>query len=251
MKTTERHRLKENELVYMIEQALGLLGPNRRLALTILGVAILVGAAAGGYFIRRASVNGKAAALLGEAMTVMEMPVSTAPAPVPGQSATPPPPPAPGSYASERAKLEAALAKFLAAAEGYPKTDAGLSARYQAGGALTMLGRPADAAKRFQEVMDLAESNSIYAEMARLGKANAEAQTAKFDDAIKTYTDLSNNKDGDLPPDAMLMQLGRTYLLAGKTLEARTAFKRLLDEYPSSQFAAEAQREVDQLNQTS
>lgn len=251
MKTTERHRLKENEVVYMVERALGLLGPNRQRALTILAVAILVGGAVGGYFVWRAQTNGKAEALLGEAMAVMEMPVSTAPAPVPGQPATPPPPPAPGSYASERAKLEAALPKFLAAAEGYPKTNAGLSARYQAAGVLTRLDQPAEAAKRFREVMDLAGPKSIYDEMARLGKASAEAQSARFEDAIKTYADLSNNKDGDLPPDAMLMQLGRTYLLAGKAQEARAAFRRLLDEYPSSQFAGEAKREVDQLNQTS
>jgi len=87
--------------------------------------------------------------------------------------------------------------------------------------------------------------------MARLGKVNALAQAKRFDEAIKTYTDLSNNKDGTVPPDAMLMQLGRTYLMAGKPQEARTTFRRLLDEYPASPFAAEAKREVDNLTSTS
>jgi outer membrane protein assembly factor BamD (BamD/ComL family) len=39
--------------------------------------------------------------------------------------------------------------------------------------------------------------------------------------------------------------------MAGKTQEARTAFRRLLDEYPASPFAADAKREVDQLTETS
>lgn len=252
MKTTERHRLKENELAYVIDHGLDMLGTNRQRALAILVTVVVVGGVLGGYLVWRARTNASAEVLLGEAMTTMEAPVAQPPAPpAAGQPAAPPPPPQPGAYPTQKAKLEAALAKFVAAANEYPKTKAGISARYQAAGALALLNRPDEAAKRFQEVMDLAGQSSVHYEMARLGKVNAEAQARRFDEAIKTYTDLSNNKEGTVPPDAMLMQLGRVYLMAGKTQEARTTFRRLLDEYPASPFAAEAKREVDQLTETS
>jgi len=252
MKTTERRHLKENELAHVIDQGLGVLGTNRRSALAIFAILVIVGTALGGYFYWRSSTNAKAEALLGEAMTIMESPVTEPPPPpAAGKPATAPPAPQPGAYATEKAKLEAALTKFLAAANAYPKTNAGISARYQAAGVLVLLGRSEEAGTRFQEVMDAAGQNSVYYEMARLGKVNALAQAKRFDEAIKTYTDLSNNKDGTVPPDAMLMQLGRTYLMAGKPQEARTTFRRLLDEYPASPFAAEAKREVDNLTSTS
>lgn len=252
MKTTERHRLKENELAYAIDHGLEVLGTNRRRGLVTVVIVILVGSAMGGYFFWRARINASAEILLGEAMTIMEAPVAEPPAqPAAGQPAAPPPAPQPGAYATERAKLEATLAKFIAAANAYPKTKAGISARYQAAGVLALLNRPEEAAKRFQEVIDIAGQSSAYYEMARLGQVSAEAQASRFDQAIKTYIDLSNNKDGTVPPDAMLMQLGRVYLMAGKTQEARTTFRRLLDEYPASPFAAEARREVNQLTETS
>jgi TolA-binding protein len=252
MKTTERRHLKENELAHVIDHGLGLLGTNRRSALAIVVILVIVGGALGGYFYWRSSTNARAEALLGESMTIMESPVTEPPAPsAAGQPAPPPPAPQPGAYATEKAKFEAALTKFLAAANAYPKTNAGISARYQAAGVLVLLGRPEEAATRFEEVMDAAGQNSVYYEMARLGKVNALAQAKRFDEAIKAYTDLSNNKESTVPPDAMLMQLGRTYLMAGKPQEARTTFRRLLDEYPASPFAAEAKREVDNLTSTS
>lgn len=249
MKTTERHRLKENELAYAIDHGLEVLGTNRQRALVTIVTVVVVGGALGGYFFWRARTNAAAEVLLGEAMTVMEAPVAQPPAA--GQPATPPPLRQPGAYLTEKARLEAALTKFFAAANTYPKTKAGISARYQAAGVLALLNRPDEAAKRFQEVMDIAGQSGVYYEMARLGKVNAEAQTRRFDEAIKTYIDLANNKDGTVPPDAMLMQLGRVYLMAGKTQEARTTFRRLLDEYPASPFAADAKREVDQLTEAS
>jgi tetratricopeptide (TPR) repeat protein len=158
--------------------------------------------------------------------------------------------PAPaGSYPTDKARLEAALAKFVVAAEAYPKTDAGLLARNQAAGILVLLDRPAEGIKRYQEVMDLAGQGSIYYEMARLGKVSAQAQAKQFDEAISTFQSLSANKDGEVPADAMLMQLGRVYLLAGKTTEARQTFRKLLDEYPQSPFVTEAKRQFDQLSE--
>jgi hypothetical protein len=240
MKTTERHRLKENEIAYLIDNALDVWGANRQRVLGAAIAIVLVVVAGGGYWFWSSRTASKSGALFGDAMSVLDSPVAAA---APGK-------PAPaGSYPTDKARLEAALAKFVVAADAYPKTDAGLLARNQAAGILVLLDRPAEGIKRYQEVMDLAGQGSIYYEMARLGKVSAQAQAKQFDEAISTFQSLSANKDGEVPADAMLMQLGRVYLLAGKTTEARQTFRKLLDEYPQSPFVTEAKRQFDQLNE--
>ena len=52
--------------------------------------------------------------------------------------------------------------------------------------------------------------------MAKLGMADAEVAAGKFDGAIAVYKELSADKDGPLPVDGILMQLGRAYDAAGQ-----------------------------------
>jgi predicted negative regulator of RcsB-dependent stress response len=242
MKTKQRHHLKENKVASLVERAVTSMAANRQQVLAIVALIAIVVAAFGGYLVWRARTNAAAADLLAQGILILEAPV--VPPPPPGQ------PEAPGSYPTERAKLEAALERCLLAAEGYPRTAAGVAARYQAAGLLALLDRPDEAAQRFQEVMDLAGQSSIYVEMARLGRANAQAQGANYDEAIAALQGLTTVTGGDVPPDAMLMELARVYLTAGRPAEARDTLMRLVEEYPESQFAPEAQREVDVLGLT-
>ncbi len=46
------------------------------------------------------------------------------------------------------------------------------------------------------------------------------------------------------------MQLGRTYLDAGKRAEAQQTFTRLVEEYPESPFTGDAKKELDGLKKT-
>ena len=50
----------------------------------------------------------------------------------------------------------------------------------------------------------------------------------QYDQAISTFKELSMRKDGPLPVDGILMQLGRTYLVAGKRADAQQTFLELL-----------------------
>ena len=145
----------------------------------------------------------------------------------------------PGTYQTEQAKLEAALPKFVAAADQFPNTDAGVAARYHAAGILAALGRYAEAEQRYQEVVDKA-GRGIYGRTARLGLADAQVAQGKFDPAIKMYQDLTTDSGSQLPVDGVLMQLGRAYAKAGKKDEAARAFNRVVEEFPQSLYAADA-----------
>ena len=79
-------------------------------------------------------------------MVVADAQVVEPVAPAPGQKLPPLPP---NTFPTERAKLEAVLPKFLAAADAYPDTMAGIAARYHAAATLAALGRRADAKQRY------------------------------------------------------------------------------------------------------
>jgi TolA-binding protein len=165
------------------------------------------------------------------------------------------PPPAPGTpagslyFPTERERAQAALTKFKIAADAYPSTDAGIYARYQQAALSVSLGDPKGAIAAYQEVIDKA-GGGFYGQMARLGLAEAQARSGQFDQAITTFKDLAQRKDGPLPVDGILMQLGRTYLQAGKRADAQQTFNRLVEEYPESPFSGDARKELDTLKKS-
>jgi TolA-binding protein len=153
------------------------------------------------------------------------------------------------SFPTEREKHQTALTKFKIVADEYPATDAGLFARYREGTTYMALGVPASAAQSFQQVIDHG-GTGLYAQMARLGLAEAQAQTGQFELAIATFKELADRKDGQVPVDGVLIRLGRTYLDAGKRAEAEQTFNRLVQEFPDSPFSSDARRELDSLKKT-
>jgi len=242
MKRTERHHLKENELAHLARTAQQVMEERRSLASVILIAVAVVAVAAIGYFTWRGSVEGRAHALLAEALTI--------------ETARVGPPPAPGTpsqglvYPTAREKQEAALAKFKAVADQYPSSDAGQFARYREATTQMALGNTKEALDLYQQVIDRA-GDGIYGQMARLGQAQAQARAGQFDPAINTYKELSLHKDGPLPVDGILMQLGQTYLEAGKPTDAQQTFTRIVEEFPESPFSGDARRELDTLKKTS
>jgi TolA-binding protein len=204
----------------------------------LVSVIAVVGAIAIGYIAWRERVQNKAHTLLAEAIVVLEAPIS--------------PPPAPGQpqqglrFATERERAQSALTKLKVAADAYPSTDAGLYARYQEGVTYMALGNPTQASATYQQVIDR-DGNGIYGQMARLGLAEAQARSGQYDQAIKTFQELSQRKDGPLPVDGILMQLGRAYRDAGKRTEAQQTFNRIVEEFPESPYNSDAKRELDTL----
>jgi TolA-binding protein len=241
MKTAERQHLKHNEvadLVSRFKETMDAEGSRIwRGVLAALAVLLVVG----GFFGWRSYTAAKSQALLAEALAVDSAPV--VPLPQPGETA--PQPPQPGSFASEQARREAALAKFAAAAQAFPSTDAGRMARYRAASIYAEMGKLADAEREFKAVADA--GGALYGQMARLGLADLQVRQGQYEPAIATFRDLSARPDGNLPVDGILMQLGRAQVLAGKPAEALPTFKRIVDEFPDSPYGAEARRQVETL----
>ena len=250
MKSTERHKLKENEFAKSVAQARVALEQRKR-DITVMGaviVVLLLGV--GAYVVWAQSRDANANAMLADALAIYEAPVVTEsqlPKPAPG---SPLPTQPVGTYPSEKAKLEAALPKLLETADRYPSTDAGITARYTAASALATLGRHQEAEQRFQEIADRA-GRSIYGHTAKLGVADAQVAQGKYDSAINIYTEISRDPNSQIPVDGVLMQLGRAYARAGRKEEAAGAFNRLINDFPQSLYGADARRELETVKKTS
>jgi tetratricopeptide (TPR) repeat protein len=241
MKSTERHHLKENELGRLARSARDTVQTRRTETTGLIAIVVVVGALAIGYFGWRDHVQTKAHGLLAEAMAVQDARVG--------------PPPAPGTpsgglyFPTERERSQAALTKFKIAADAYPSTDAGVYARYQEGATSLALGSTPGAISAYEQVIKQSGDN-FYGQMARLGLAEAQVRAGQYDPAINTFKELAQRKDGPLPVDGILMQLGRTYLEAGKRADAQQTFNRLVEEYPESPFTGDARKEIETLKKT-
>jgi tetratricopeptide (TPR) repeat protein len=249
MKAKERHRLKENDLANTLGTARDFVEARGKQIGGVIVVVILIAVAILGIAIIRGRTNAEAQRLLGEAMVALNARVvpATAPAGQPGEVPAAAQLGAEGSFATEEAKLTAALPKLKAAADAFPDTEQGITARYHMAGALATLGRTKEAVEAFDQVAQRAGANSLYGRMARLGKADTQAKAGELDASIATWKELASANDEELPKDAILMELAKAYVAKGNQEEARKTFTQIVDEHPTSPYSAEARAELELL----
>ena len=241
MKAQERHQLKQNEFAQTTARVAATLQSHRDRIVVIGAASLAVILIVGGYFWWRGRTDDRAGALLGRAMAITDAQIAPAPT-VPGATQLP------GTYPTEQARQAAALQAFQEVAATYPNSTSGIAAKYHAAGMLLEASRLPEAEQTFREVADKA-GKSLYGPMAKLGLAAALSGQSKHDDAIKILTDLSGDRDGALPQDAVLMELARACLKAGKVPDARAAYKRVVDGFPESSFVAEARQKLTTIPQ--
>jgi TolA-binding protein len=248
MKRQERHHLKENELVHTIEATREFVETRQReISMGVVAVLVIAAIGVGVYFYRQSN-QSRGAELLAQAMVALNarvVPAGAQPAgeDIPAAASLG----ATGSFATEGAKLTAALPKLQAAADAYPDSPAGITARYHLAGALAALLRHDEAITQFDDVLKRAGSGSIYGRMARLGKADTQARAGQVDAAIATWKEMAASTSGEYPVDAILMELARAYAQKGEKEEARKTFNQLIDQHPNSPYTHEARTELDSL----
>lgn len=243
MKHAEKEHLKENEVAEALAAASATITRNRGQVLAIGGglLALLIGV--GGYVTWQRSQDAHVSGLLADAMVVYEAPVQP-PAPPGQEGGTGVPSQAPGTYPTEKAKLEAALPKFLAAAEAAPGSTPGRLAKMNAASVLLALGRFDEARTHYEQ---LAGGSDLIAKGAALGKAQAQLRAGQFGPAIESLKALSTQTGPGMPVDGVLMELARAYRGAGKRDDARKTLTEIVEKHADSPFAAEARAELDKL----
>jgi tetratricopeptide (TPR) repeat protein len=239
MKAKDRHQLKQDEFAQTAVRVAGQLRENQSRVLTIVGIAAVILAIGGGYYFWTHSRENKAGVLLGDAASIRESAIAP-PSTLPGVGQ------APNTFPTEQARGEAAIKAFQQVVSTYPSSAAAVAARYEIAATELELGRFSEAETGFRDV--IAEKREPYSSTARLGLAETLMAAGKNDEAIKLLTELSAERDGPLPVDSVLIQLARANAKAGKSQDARAAYKRVVDEFSDSQYAADARQALASLN---
>lgn len=240
MDSKHRHELKENDFAVVTLTVAERFAEHRKTILTAVAVVAVLALIAGGVMAYRTRQANTAGAALGVAMATAEAQI-VPPSTLPGATQTP------GTFPTAQARSEAAIKAFTDVTTTYPGTEAARIASVHLGSALMAAGRAAEAEQAFASVAG-EEGNTVRGQAARLGQAEALMAVGRTDDALKIYADLAAVRDGAMPVDGLLMQLGRASQRAGKTAEARAAFQRVVDEFPESGFVQAAQQQIAALN---
>jgi tetratricopeptide (TPR) repeat protein len=247
MKRTERRHLKENELAQTLATAREFVEPRRKQLTIGVVVFVVVVIAVFGITVMRQRTQSRGQELLAQAMVALNARVVPATGGQNGDLPAAAQFSATGTFSTEEAKLSAALPKLKAAADAYPDSDAGITARYHYAGALAALGRHAEAIKEYEDVQKRSGGDSLYGRMARLGEADTQARAGQLDAAISTWKAMAADNNLDLPQDAILMELARAYVQKGNTADAKKAFTEVVDKHPDSPYLAEARTELENL----
>lgn len=239
MKAKERHHLKQNAFAETVMRLAAAATANSQRLITIGVVVVLLGAAIGGYAWWRKGISDAAGALLGDAQAITQaqiIPASTLPT---GNQAF-------DTFPTETARSEAALEAFREVLAAYPGTAAATAARYHEASLLMALGQHAEAETAFRAAVTEGAS-TVYGPTSHLGLCEALVRQEKYDEAIAELTTLAADRESTLPIDGVLMELGKANLKADRPADARGAFQRVIDEFPTSPYVGQARQQIAEI----
>src|SRR6267378_2763066 len=215
MKKELKKQIKQDELVSGFQHAsrwTSAHGSEVKVTAAVVAVVALAAFGVTSYLSHRRAEAERAFA---KALETFHAPVSTE---LP-EGFEPPPGPV---FASAAEKQRKATAQFDEVARKYASFDAGRRARYYAA-----LAR--------------------VASLARLALADLHRRRGQMDKAIEDYRRLIDDSSFVLPRDHVLLELASTLEAARRPAEAAAAYRRLVEEFPSSVYAPEARRRADYL----
>jgi TolA-binding protein len=240
MKKEERHQIKRDELMTVLERAEHFVEDNVRRVLIIAGAALLLVVAGLGLRSWLVGRETRGAAMLGEVIRTYRSPVASSLDAL--QDA--PPGTTPFTTAADRDRKVLDQADALLAA--CPGTKAAPKARYYRGLALAALGRGDEAVAAFEDFLKRHPSDFV-APMARLQLAHLREARGETAEALAHYEALAGQA-GAFPPEEGILGTARCQEALGRKDEALKTYRRVVSEFPDSEYASEARRKVDDLS---
>jgi tetratricopeptide (TPR) repeat protein len=221
-----RKELKRNELVETVGKTVGYVQTHRRGVTESIVAAAVAVLLVGGFFLYRTWRHREAGKDLSAGLEVLSTPLATDPTAATAAKTYP--------TAADR---EREAAKHLRAAAAKSGTPAGRAA------GLILASRepkPAEAQKSVVEIADRARDEVAAA--AEIDAARLLAAQGKSAEAIDRLKRSIDGVRPGMPKDALLFALGEIAQASGAAGEAKAAFQRIVTEFPSSPYRADAQR---------
>jgi len=233
----ERHELKRNELLIMLEQLATWSSQNRQFLKYGLVIGILVAAAAGGLYIYQHGRSQAADAQLAEAMSkyhgvIRESTIVAAP-----EEGT--------MFDSVEERYRAALESFQSVAQQYGSLVQAREARYYAALCQVGLGEIDDAQALLEEVVR--KRGDLLYSLASQTLATVKSQKGDYTGAADIYRAMIDDPQDPLPKDQLLFAMAQQLEKGDRLEEAHQAYQRFLNEYPQSLLRAEAEQRSELL----
>jgi len=237
MKKELKQQIKQDELRTGFEHAAGWVSTHRDEArVTVIALAVL-GLAAVGFGSYRSHRQASAEKAFDEALTIFHAPVTGEPDAAQTGGTV---------YATAAEKNQKAAAAFADVANRYGSSATGRRARYYAALANLELGKTAEAEAALQELASGGDDPLVRG-LARLALADIQRSSGRWDLAIEGYRKIVDDNGSAVPRDHALMRLASTFEEAQRAPDALSAYLRLIEEFPSSVYAADAKRRHEYL----
>lgn len=229
-----KHQIKQDELRTGLEHAAGWAGTHRdEIRVTAIVVAVVLLAAVG-YGSYRSHQQASAERAFDEALTTFHAPVAGQPDAA-GAAGT--------VYATEAEKDQKAAAAFGEVAKKYGSTATGRRARYYAALSNLELGKAAEAEAELKELSTKGD-DPLIRDLSRLALADMYRGNGRFDQAIEGYQRVVDDGGATVPRDHALMRIGATLEDAKREADAIKAYRRVIDEFPSSVYVSDAKTRI-------
>jgi TolA-binding protein len=241
MKKSERHQIKRDDLVTVIEKGTFYVEHHsRRIAI---GGAVLVVLVAGSLGARTwwSGREEKASSLLGQIIETYRAPVTTSMEAL--QQVTP----GSKSFSSVEERNQEVVTKADEVLTRFGSSRSAPKALYYKGLALAELKKTGEAEKAMQDLLTRYPGDFL-APMARFELAHLKETQGNPSEALIQYQALAEDAQGYFPREEGLMGVGRCQEALGRTSEALKTYRKIVSDFPGSEYQAEAKKKVDELS---
>ena len=241
MDRQHRHDLKHDKFVDEIGVLTDRARANQRLLLSIglavVGIAILIY----GFMWWRGGKEEKAQLALASAIETIESPVNDNP-----NQMQVPPPTTPSKFKTADERNTAAEKEFRAVQAQYSGTDAADLANLYLARLAVSKGDTAGARKGLETFIKEQGDHPLLGPAARYSLYQLRIENGEATQ-VANEIDLEMKKAKPaLPGDALLVLQAQAWDVQGNVAKSRESYRRLLNEFPDSQYAVEAARRAGQ-----
>ncbi|MEO8277684.1 MAG: tetratricopeptide repeat protein [Thermoanaerobaculia bacterium] len=147
------------------------------------------------------------------------------------------------TFATEAARRTRAKELFTQLDDRYGSTKTGRVAKlYLAQSALK--DNDSEKAKQLWNAFLAAEPSGALSAAARVNLYKLDREQGRASAVVDELKKMLDDADKPLPADLILYQLALSYGTLGKTGDVQATYRRILDEYPQSPYASDAQRQA-------
>ena len=237
MRRKERHELKQNELLMLLDSLAIWASSNGRTLRTGSLLAVLGAVVVGGVHVYQRGRQQEAETLLAEGMAVYHGVVRENTV-ISGPDDGP-------TFESAEARYGSAVEAFQKVESQFGSLPQGREARYYLALSKAGLGEVEQAQALLEDV--IRKRGDLLYYLASQTLATVKAERGDHAGAAELYRALLDDPQVPLPKDQLLFSMAQQLEEDGKLEEARQAYLRFLEEYPQSSLRSQAEQRSELL----